>query len=725
MQSRWSEEEATAMVAELTQRYQGRCDRHVALRVYTSRLIGREPGLVLHGGGNTSVKTTLKDDLGEPCEVLCVKGSGWDLGGIDVPGLPAVRLRPLQALRGLESLDDAAMVNAARTRLLDASAPNPSVEVLLHAFLPQTYVDHSHADALLSLVSQADAAKLLPEVFGDRLAIVPYVMPGFALAKLAAEVAEAHPECEGLLLLQHGLFTFGATARESYERHIAAVTAAEAHIAAASSTRARVSTRAGSGGEESERSVRPSTEPAITGPSTGQATIAPTTAGGEAGATAERWSQLAPILRGVLSEGERRYVLQLRRSPEIEAFVDRPGAALRELSGRGPATPDHVIRTKQRPLVLELDPALEGPALTEAIAAAVDAFRRDYLAYFRRQTGGRGLERIALDPDPRVVLIPGVGLVGVGVDDRAARIAADLYEHTIAVIRGAEAIGRYQALPEADIFDMEYWPLEQAKLGKRTRAPLAGRVVIITGAAGGIGLACAQRFAESGAALMLVDRDEERLGAAAALLAKTTSVTTRVADNGDRGEIRACVEACVARFGGVDGVIANAGIAPQAPIAACPPELFEESLRVNLLGHHWLAAAATQVMLAQGRGGFLLFNASKAAFNPGAGFGPYAIAKAALVALMKQYALEHGGDGIRSNAVNADRIRTGLLPPEIVRARAAARGLEADDYFRANLLRREVLASEVADAFLHLALAGGTTGAVLTVDGGNIAASPR
>ncbi len=690
MQSAWSEEEAAATVAELTQRYPDRCDPQVALRVYTSRLIGREPGLVLHGGGNTSVKTTLEDDLGEPCEVLCVKGSGWDLGGIDVPGLPAVRLRPLQALRALDSLDDAAMVNAARTRLLDASAPNPSVEVLLHAFLPHRFIDHSHADAILSLVSQRDAERILAEVFGDRLAIVPYVMPGFALAKLAAEIAEAHPECEGLLLLQHGLFTFGASARESYERHIAAVSAAEAYIDAA-------------GADPKEEEAKEEEHAELAG----------------------AWSQLAPLLRHALGAGGRRYVLQLRRSPEIRRFLGRPRAELRELSGRGPATPDHVIRTKQRPLVLDLEPTLEGPALREAVVAAVDDFRRDYVAYFERQTRGRGLERIALDPDPRVVLIPGVGLVGVGPDDRAARIAADLYEHTIAVIRGAERIGAYRALPEADIFDMEYWPLEQAKLGRRTPAPLAGRVVIITGAAGGIGLACAERFAAAGAALMLVDRDEAGLHAAAERLPKTTGVTTRVADNGDRSAIEAVVDAAVRRYGGVDGVIANAGIAPQSPIAACPPELFEESLRINLLGHHWLAAAATQVMLAQGRGGVLLFNASKAAFNPGAGFGPYAIAKAALVALMKQYALELGADGIRSNAVNADRIRTGLLPPEVVRARAKARGLTPDDYFRSNLLRREVLASEVADAFLHLALAEGTTGAVLTVDGGNIAASPR
>ncbi|MCA9663148.1 MAG: SDR family oxidoreductase, partial [Myxococcales bacterium] len=310
---------------------------------------------------------------------------------------------------------------------------------------------------------------------------------------------------------------------------------------------------------------------------------------------------------------------------------------------------------------------------------------------------------------------------GVGVDDRAARVAADLYEHTIAVITDAEAVGRYQALPEDDIFDMEYWPLEQAKLGRRAAPALGGRVVLITGAASGIGRACARRFAEAGAALFLVDRDGERLAAVADGLRAAYAVV----DVGDRAAVEGAVDACVRRYGGLDGLVANAGFAPQAPIADCPHELLEESLQVNLLGQQWLAAAATAVMRAQGRGGFLLFNASKAAFNPGRDFGPYAIAKAGVIALMKQYALEYGGDGIRSNAINADRIRTGLFPKEVVAARAQARGLDPDDYFRTNLLQREVTADDVALAFLYLALAPSTTAAVLTVDGGNIAASPR
>jgi rhamnose utilization protein RhaD (predicted bifunctional aldolase and dehydrogenase)/NAD(P)-dependent dehydrogenase (short-subunit alcohol dehydrogenase family) len=675
MRSAWSDEEAQAAVARWGQG-PGR-NEDLALRVYTSRLIGREPALVLHGGGNTSVKTMLPDDLGEPTEVLCVKGSGSDLADLEPEGLPAVRLRTLVALRGRDSLSDEAMVNAARVRLLDAAAPNPSVETLLHAFLPHKYIDHSHADAILSLVDQPDAEVRCQEIFGDRLAIVPYVMPGFSLAKLAAEVWERCSACEGLLLLQHGLFTFGASARESYERHVAAVTRAEAVI---EQHRAKV-----------QVAVMPRPE--------------------------VDWAALAPTLRGMLGEGRRRYVLELRRSARIRAFVDDD--SLSELASRGPITPDHVIRTKPWPLLLDPERALG--SVEAHLESALRAFRAHYHGYVRTQVEERGVAKVPLDPDPRVVLIAGLGLVGVGADAKAAAIAADLYEHTIGVIRDAEAVGCYHALPEHDLFDMEYWSLEQAKLGKKAARPLEGRVVLVTGAASGIGAATARAFAAQGAALWLVDRDEGPL----AELARALRAGYAVVDVRDRSAVEASVRAAVLRYGGLDGVVSNAGTAPQAPIDRCPPGLLEDSLAVNLLAHQWLAAAATAVMRAQDMGGFLLFNASKSAFNPGPGFGPYAIAKAGLVALMKQYAIEGGDAGIRANAINADRVRTSLLDPVEVEARAQARGLTADDYFRSNLLGREVTPEDVAQGFVALALAEATTGMVLTVDGGNIAAAPR
>ncbi|MCR9163109.1 MAG: bifunctional aldolase/short-chain dehydrogenase [Nannocystaceae bacterium] len=667
MRSAWSDTEA----ADAIERWASApgSNEDVALRVYTSRLIGAEPALVLHGGGNTSVKTTLPDDLGEPTQVLCVKGSGWDLGGIEPAGLPAVRLDTLARLRALPSLSDEDMVNAARTRLLDASAPNPSVETLLHAFLPQRFIDHSHADAILSLADQADAASIALDVFEGQLAVVPYVMPGFALAKLAAEVFEAHPDCRGLFLQQHGLFTFGDTAKEAYTRHIDAVSKAEAFI---DGRRVQIAVPAGRAD----------------------------------------YAALAPALRGALGQ----VVLERRSTDAALAFAADPAVA--SLSQRGPATPDHVIRTKALPLLL--DPAEAGDDWPGHVRARAQDFRRRYDAYFEAQVAAKGAARTKLSSDPVVALIPGVGIVAAGATRKAARVAADLYEHTIEVIRGAEAIGRYHALPEADLFDMEYWSLEQAKLGRKASPPLAGQVVLVTGAASGIGAATASAFAAGGAALFLVDRN-----AAVADVAASLGAEYFVADLTDTSAVDAALRACVEAFGGVDHVVSNAGTAPQAPIDDCPPEVFEGSLAINLTAHQSVAAAATRVLRAQGRGGSLLFNVSKAAFNPGRGFGPYAVAKAGLYALMKQYAIEGADAGIRSNAINADRVRTGLLAAGDVALRAKARGLDVDAYFRSNLLGRSVTAGDVANAFVFLSGAQSTTGCVITVDGGNIAASPR
>lgn len=667
MRSRWSDTEAAAAVQRWAKLPGSNED--VALRVYTSRLIGAEPGLVLHGGGNTSVKTTLPDDLAEPVSVLCVKGSGWDLGDIEPAGLPAVRLETLARLRALERLSDEDMVNAARTRLLDARAPNPSVETLLHAFLPHRFIDHSHADAILSLADQESAESLALEVFEGRLAVVPYVMPGFALAKLAAEVYEANPGCEGLFLRQHGLFTFGDDAKESYERHVDAVTRAEAFIDA--------------------RRVQVSVP--------------------EARAD---YAALAPALRGCLGA----VVLERRDTDAALAFAADP--SLQALSQRGPATPDHVIRTKAVPLLL--DPAEAGDDWGAYVAARVRAYREAYDAYFEAQVKAKGVTRTQLSSDPVVALVAGVGIVTAGSTRAAARVAADLYEHTIAVIRGAEAVGRYQALPESDLFDMEYWSLEQAKLGRKAPAPMQGQVVFVTGAASGIGEATARAFAAQGAAMFLVDRDP-----AVAEVAASISAESAVLDVTDAAAVHEAIRACVLAYGGLDHVVSNAGTAPQAPIERCPPEVFAASLAVNLTSHQSVAAAASAVMRSQGGGGSLLFNVSKAAFNPGKGFGPYAVAKAGLYALMKQYAIEGADAGIRANAVNADRIRTGLLDEDDVAKRAQARGLDVEAYFRSNLLQRMVTATDVADAFVYLAGAPSTTGCVITVDGGNIAASPR
>ena len=368
MKSQWSDADAKATI----DRYADEPDvnEDIALRVYTSRLIGQDSTLVLHGGGNTSVKTRLPDELGDLIDVLCVKGSGWDLGAIDPPGLPAVRLGSLGALRDCVSLSDEDMVNAQRIRLLNSASPNPSVETLLHAFLPHKFIDHSHADAILSIVDQPEAERICRDIYGDRLAIVPYVMPGFLLSKLTADVYDANPEVEGLLLLQHGLFTYGETARESYERHIEVVDAAEQYVA---SRRTAVIVPA---------------RPDVNYPS------------------------FAPKLRGLLGEGERHYTLCLRTSEAIRAFVDRP--ELEQWSQRGVITPEHVIRTKRVPMLLDVA-AHEGPeALGQYMQSQLSDYRDAYRAYVARQVKERGLEVKELDPDPRVVLVPGLGIVAVG-----------------------------------------------------------------------------------------------------------------------------------------------------------------------------------------------------------------------------------------------------------------------------------------------------------------------
>jgi rhamnose utilization protein RhaD (predicted bifunctional aldolase and dehydrogenase)/NAD(P)-dependent dehydrogenase (short-subunit alcohol dehydrogenase family) len=676
VQSRWSNADARATI----ERYRDdpQVNEDVALRVYTSRLIGQDPSLVLHGGGNTSVKTTRIDDTGREVPVLCVKGSGWDLGVIEPAGLPAVRLESLGALRDRTQLSDEEMVNAQRTRLIDANAPNPSVETLLHGFLPHKFIDHSHADAILALVDQPNAAAICEEAYGARLGVVPYVMAGFALAKLAADVYESDPAVEGLLLLRHGLFTFGDSAKESYERHIDAVDTAERFAAAKA--------QPGHGRREA---------PSIP------------------------YEVVAPILRGKLGAGERWYSLELRSTPAIAAFLER--ADLDGVTQRGPATPDHVIRTKRLPLLLELTQEMDAASVGAQIDARLASYREEYVAYVEREAAAKGRRVSPLDPDPRIILVPGLGLVAAGATEKAARIAADVYEHTLQVIEAAEAIGRYEALPVSDLFDMEYWSLEQAKLGKGSSKPLQGRAVYVSGAARGIGAATAAAFADAGASLYLTDRDEAPLRE----VAEALGAAFEVVDVSCEKAVRASVDHCVRVFGGLDGVVSNAGVAPQGAIDAVATDDLKRSFEVNFFSHQYLASAATRVFRAQGIGGFLLFNASKAAFNPGKGFGAYATAKAAVVALMKQYAIECGSLGVRSNAVNADRIRTTLLGKEDVQRRAKARGLDADAYYRSNLLAREVTAEDVARAFVNLALAPSTTGCVVTVDGGNIAASPR
>jgi len=685
MQSKWSDADAKKFAADYAP--QG-VNEDLAVRTYTTRLLGSDPKMVLHGGGNTSVKTVVKDQLGEDVDVICIKGSGWDMGVIEPAGLPAVRLEPLRKLRKLDKLSDEDMVNFQRINLLDSTSPNPSVETLLHAFLPHKFIDHVHSTAVLALTDQPDNKALVEEVYGDRVAYVPYTIPGFALAKAVADVFDKHPKAEGLILLQHGIFTMGDTAQQAYSRMIEFVTMAEERLKLQRKTAVAAKLPAN------------------------LATL----------------PEIAPILRGAVAIEKnamagtaKRQILDFRTNPQILAYVN--GAELSRYSQVGVVTPDHTIRTKNWPVIVPAPEAGKLDAWAKDVHAAVDAFVARYHKYFEVNNAKSPVKKKELDPLPRVILVPGVGMFGVGATAKDAAIAADIAENAVAVITDAEAMGEYRSISEFDMFEVEYWSLEQAKLGKSNEKSLARQVAVITGGASGIGAATAKAMAKEGAEVAILDRDLEAAKAAAKKIGgKALAVECDVTNP---QSVRAAFDKVVSTFGGVDIVVSNAGAAWQGTIGHVDDETLRKSFELNFWAHQAVAQHAVRIMQAQGTYGVLLFNTSKQAVNPGKDFGPYGLPKAATLFLVKQYALDHGKDGIRANAVNADRIRSGLLTDDMVAARSKARGVSEADYMAGNLLKREVTAEDVADAFVYLATATKTTAAVVTVDGGNIEASMR
>jgi len=685
MKNLWNDAEAEAMVAAYAKKGVG---RDLALRVYTTRLLGGEPRLVLHGGGNTSVKTKVQDLLGDEWEVLCVKGSGWDMAVIEPAGLPAVKLATLLKARRLEALSDEDMVALQRANLIDPSSPNPSVETLLHAFLPHKFVDHTHSTAILAIVDQGEESEALSKkVFGPKIGFVPYIKPGFDLAKVAADVYDSDPSVEGLILDKHGIFTFGDTAREAYDRMIHHVTVAEDYVA-----------------------------------KTGKDPLGPAALPTKLAKPAE----IASMLRGAVAvdKGEGRFdrmVSDFRNSPAILAFVN--AVALGDFAAAGVSTPDLSIRIKTGPMVLPAPDAADLGAYKVEIGKRVAAYADAYRRYFADNDALDDVKRTMLDPMPRLSLVPGLGLFGHGRTLKDARIAADVGEMWIEAVRGAASVGTFRPLSKADLFPLEYWSLEQAKLASSKPKPLTGQVALVTGGGGAIGAATAKLFAREGAHVVVVDLD----GAKAAEVAKAAGNASIgvAADVTDPAQIRAAFDKAVETYGGVDIVVSNAGAAFEGAIGEIDDALLRKSFELNFFSHQTVAQNAVRIMKEQGTGGVLLFNTSKQAVNPGPKFGAYGLPKAATLFLSRQYALDYGALGIRSNAVNADRIRSGLLTNEMIASRSKARGLSEKDYMSGNLLGQEVTAEDVAQAFLHHALAERTTADVTTVDGGNIAAALR
>lgn len=677
--SQWNQSDVDSMVAHYAK--QG-IAADLAIRVYSTRLIGQDPELVLHGGGNTSVKTQWQDFDGSQVDVLCVKGSGWDMATIEPAGLPAVKMDTLLKLSTLDKLSDEEMVAQQRRALLDPNAPNPSIEAILHALVPTRYVDHCHANAIVSLTNQPDGDKIIQDLLPDAVQI-PYVMAGFDLAKATFKALGGLEKFDTVILMQHGLITCDDDPRVSYEKTIEIID--------------RCMARLENGGHHIIKKVPLPTPVAAL-------------------------EQVAPIVRGALSKYDsqnRSWILEHRISDEIANFC--AGEDLADYAMRGNATPDHSIRIKRFGVVLPAPDANALDDFTHATHKAIEKFTQDYAAYFTRNNQRHGQGLTMLDPVPRVVYIPAIGLFGVGISSKAAKIAADIAESTVRVIADAEQIGKFTPLPEKDLFDIEYWSLEQAKLAKIKEAAFSRKVVVVTGAASGLGLAIAKTFRNKGAEVALLDRDGDKVMA----LGKELNCLGIACDVTLRQSVDAAFGKICATFGGVDILISNAGGAFAGDMLSLDDTVLAQSLAVNLWGHQYAAQAAVGIMKQQGTGGCLLFNITKQALNPGKGFGAYGIAKSAALNLMRQYALEHGPDGITANAVNADRIRSGLLNDDMISKRANARGCTPETYMKGNLLSREVTAEDVADAFVNLASMPKTTGAILTVDGGNVAAMVR
>jgi rhamnose utilization protein RhaD (predicted bifunctional aldolase and dehydrogenase)/NAD(P)-dependent dehydrogenase (short-subunit alcohol dehydrogenase family) len=655
-------------------------DQDLAERVYTSRLIGRNPDLLMHGGGNTSVKVDRTDLFGNIQKVLHVKGSGWDLDVIEAPGLPGVWLKPLLKLRNLDLMSDEDMVNIQRSNLLDSSSPNPSVETLLHAFLPHKFVDHTHATPFLILANLPNATDICKEIFGDRLAIVPYIMPGFGLAKKAAEIYDTNPEVEGLLLLNHGHFTFGPSAQKSYDLIISHTNEVAKYLNLKKPTSYKIS-------------------------------------------KLSRNLSFLPVLRGLIAEETGTVespmpIFDLRNSADVLDFLKRPD--IEELSKRGMASPDHVLRTKGRPLLLRKEVWSAG---REAIKVELTKFKNEYRDYFARNAPNSSEKKIQLKPDPKQAWIEGVGILGIGDNSKSASAAADLVEQNLRVRAVGEDLSGFYPLNEKDMFDCEYWSLEQAKLGKGKPPQFQGKVVMVTGGAGAIGLATAKAFAAKGANCLLVDINEANLEDALAELGpwhKTCCVDVTA-----KGSANTAVDVAISHFGGVDILVSNAGTAHSGSMLELDDDIFRKAFEMNFFSHKNFAIEVAKVMKNQARSGQLLFNVSKQAVAPGLNLGAYGLPKSATMFLIRQLAMELGDSGIRVNGINADRIRSGLLTDEFISERAKARKLDESTYMAGNLLKLEVEAKHVADVFVSLAGMERTTGHVITVDGGNTSAELR
>ncbi|MBF0124467.1 MAG: bifunctional aldolase/short-chain dehydrogenase [Magnetococcales bacterium] len=652
MKNLWSDDEAALWSGAVEQ------------RVYSSRLLGRDQSLVLHGGGNTSVKARSRDVFGDEIEVLYVKGSGWDLEKIEAAGFAPVRLDHLKKLAQLERLPDPVMVNELVTHSLQSTAPVPSIEAILHAILPYTYVDHTHADAIVAITNTVDGEARIRTIYGNDVVVVPYVMPGFDLARLCAQELSRQSGAHtiGMVLMNHGIFSFGATAQESYQRMIDLVGRAEAYLQQ----------------QQAWEVAWPKEVDFVT----------------DILAIAQLRQQIAAVAGFPV-------IMARHTDARSLAFARRPEVAV--VSQQGPATPDHVIRTKRLPMV----------------GRNVLAYAAAYQNYFAAHEPLASERKSMLDAAPRVVLDADLGMCSIGKSAKEAAIVADIYSHTIDIISRAELLGGYRALSAQDIFNVEYWDLEQAKLRKSGSAPpFTGEIAVVTGAASGIGKACVASLLRRGAAVVGID-----LNPVVTTLYQRPDYLGIVGDVTLDLSIQQALAATVNTFGGLDMLILNAGIFPGGcRIESLQLEAWRRVMQINLDANLLLLRAAHPLLKLAPRQGRVVIIGSKNVPAPGPGAAAYSASKAALNQLARVAALEWGQDGIRINSLHPNAVfDTGIWTDEVLQSRASHYGLTVDAYKKNNVLQTEVTSHDVAELAAEMCgpLFAKTTGAQLPVDGGN------
>lgn len=651
MQNLWNQDQASKYNNDV-----------LALRVYTSRLLGQEENLVLHGGGNTSVKTEITNLFGEQEQVLYVKGSGWDLATIEKAGFAPVKLNVLQKMAALDSLSDSDMVNNQRAAMLDPNAPNPSVEAILHAIIPYKYVDHTHADAVVTITNTPNGKELIETIYGNKILIIPYIMPGFVLAKKVYELTQNldWSKLDGMILMNHGVFTFSDDAQESYTKMIDLVSTAENYLA-----------------DHQVKIVQTSkVKPELL--------------------------ELAKIRKKVAEIQGNAIVARWDYDDLSVNFANLSNVA--EIAVRGPLTPDHVIRTKLAPVILN-----------QEIDDNIDNYVKDYHAYFARNDNGN---LTCLNPAPCWAVWQQYGCINFGKTVKEANIIADIKAHTINAIQIAENLNQWQALPEKDIFEVEYWELEQAKLKKnKASLPLQGKIALVTGAASGIGYACVKELLAQGAVVAALDLNPEITE-----LFQTTSVLGLVCDVTDEQQLQNAIDNTVAKFGGLDILISNAGaFFANETIENMSAKNWNTSLNINLTSHQRLLQICTPY-LSLGIEPAVVMIASKNVPAPGPGAGAYSVAKAGQTQLARVAALELAPKGIRVNTIHPNAVfDTALWTDEILSKRAKHYGITVEEYKQNNLLKVEVQSKDVA--LLACSMAGDvfskTTGSQVAIDGGN------